>query len=241
MARQNDQIAELSDDAQRKSLPLAEQAYQHVVTAIRGGVFHPGERVTENEIAEALSMSRTPVREAFRRLHSEGRITIEPQRGAFVSELDMQEISELYAVRQHLEGMAAAFAARHASDEEVATMQEIITRSAKLQDDPRALNQLNWELHYVIFSAARNRYLRRIVALLADDLAMLRGTKYIPDDRPRSLIEEHKKIVDAIEARDPERANAAAQEHVRIAHKMHLDAHLRTARNQANIQFAAGT
>lgn len=237
MARDMDDVAERADDAQKKTLPLADHAYQYVVSAIRGGTFHPGERVKESDIAEALNMSRTPVREAFRRLHSEGRITIEPQRGAFVAELDMQEISELYAVRQHLEGMAAAFAARHASDAEIAAMQEIFLRSTELKDDPRALNQLNWELHYVIFAAARNRYLRRIVTLLADDLAMLRGTKYIPSDRPVTLIEEHRKIVEAITARDPERANIAAQEHVKSAHKMHLDAHLHSARTQAVSNF----
>ena len=114
---------------ENSDLPLAERVYRYLLTSIREGEFHPGERIKETSVAKALGFSRTPVREAIRRLQSEGRVTIEPQRGAVVAELDRLEISELYLLRQQLEGIAARFAAQHASDMEIAQMETILEKS----------------------------------------------------------------------------------------------------------------
>ena len=107
---------------ENSDLPLAERVYRHLLAGIREGEFHPGERIKEASVAKSLGISRTPVREAIRRLQSEGRVIIEPQRGAVVAELDRLEISELYLLRQELEGIAARFAAQHASEMEIAQM-----------------------------------------------------------------------------------------------------------------------
>ncbi len=203
---------------------LADYVYQELLEAIRAGRYHPGERIRESAVTAELKVSRTPVREAFRRLQSEGRLTVEPQKGAIVAELDRQEVAELYELRQHLEGIAARFAAQHASESEIDAMEFILENGRKASGDLRELNQINWELHHAIYNAAHNRFLTRAFAAIADSMALLRGSKYIPEGRPQELHDEHLKVIEAIRNRDPDAADEAAQTHVKQAYRNHLKA-----------------
>ena len=215
--------ADSPSDRQKNAQPsLGEYVYHEVLKAIRDGRYHPGERVRESDFAQALGVSRTPVREAFRRLQSEGRLSLEPQRGAVVAELNPQEVAELYALRQELEGIAARFAAQHASEMEIANMDYILGKSTEVADDPRALNQINWELHHAIYNAAHNRFLVKAFEALSDSMALLRGVKYIPADRPESLYAEHARIIQEIKNRNPAAADNAAQDHIRQSFQIHL-------------------
>ncbi|MBL4831691.1 MAG: GntR family transcriptional regulator [Aliivibrio sp.] len=215
-----------SKDTPTKAASLGEHVYLEVLKAIREGKYHPGERIRESEITQELNVSRTPVREAFRRLQSEGRLTIEPQRGAVVTELNHQEVAELYELRQQLESIAAQFAAKSASDAEISTMEYLLKRAEESADDHRALNQINWELHHTIYQSAHNRFLMKVYNSLSDSMALLRGSKYIPEGRPETLHKEHKKIVDAIKKRDPEGAATAAKEHIQRSFELHLETKL---------------
>ncbi|MCV6577285.1 MAG: GntR family transcriptional regulator [Cohaesibacter sp.] len=213
----------MTDNDSASTAPsLADSVYQELLASIRDGKFHPGERIKEASVAKALNVSRTPVREAIRRLQSEGRVTIEPQRGAVVAELNRQEVSELYALRRRLEGVAAGFAAQHASDAEIEMMEDILERSKAAQQDKRLLNQINWELHYAIYHAGKNRFLLKSIEAISDSMALLRGAHHIPDERPQQLYQEHKCIIDAIRARDPQAAEQAAQDHIKNSYKVHL-------------------
>ena len=137
---------------------LGEFVYKELNRALRDGRYHPGDRIRENEVTKELGVSRTPVREALRRLQSEGRLISEPQRGMFVAELNQQEVAELYDVRQHLEGLAARFAAQHATDAEIENMEFILETSKTIENDVRLLNQTNWQLHFAIFHAAHTAF-----------------------------------------------------------------------------------
>ncbi|NRA19657.1 MAG: GntR family transcriptional regulator [Oceanospirillaceae bacterium] len=201
---------------------LGEYVYQRLLKEIREGKYHPGERIRESVVSKELDVSRTPVREAIRRLQSEGKLILEPQRGAVVAELDSQEVAELYVLRQQLEGVAARFAAQHASKSEVASMEYILEECYKAADDPREHNQLNWELHHAIYRAAHNRFLLKAFAAISDSMALLRGVKYIPKGRPQELYKEHKRIIEAIKQQDPDAADQAAQAHIENAFKIHL-------------------
>ncbi len=201
---------------------LAENVYQALSAWIRDGVYNPGDRIRESVVSKELGVSRTPVREALRRLQSERRVTMEPQRGAVVAELDRHEVVELYQLRQQLEGVAARFAAQHASNAEIAEMESILEKSAGTADDPRLLNQINWAFHTAIYSAAHNRFLLRSIAAISDEMALLKGLKYIPEGRAPELHEEHLRILDAIRARDPVAADAAAQAHIEMSLRVHL-------------------
>ncbi len=201
---------------------LAENVYQSLSAWIRDGVYNPGDRIRESVVSKELGVSRTPVREALRRLQSERRITMEPQRGAVVAELDRHEVVELYQLRQQLEGIAARFAAQHASSAEIAEMDRILAKSVAAADDPRVLNQINWEFHKTIYSAAHNRFLLRSIAAISDEMALLKGLKYIPEGRAAELHQEHLRILDAIRARDPDAADSAAQAHIEMSLRVHL-------------------
>lgn len=201
---------------------LAENVYQSLSAWIRDGVYNPGDRIRESVVSNELGVSRTPVREALRRLQSERRITMEPQRGAVVAELDRHEVVELYQLRQQLEGIAARFAAQHASSAEIAEMERILAKSVGAANDPRLLNQINWQFHTTIYSAAHNRFLLRSIAAISDEMALLKGLKYIPDGRATELHTEHLRILDAIRARDPDAADTAAQEHIEMSLRVHL-------------------
>ncbi len=209
----------------KKNAPrsLCEFVYQEVLGAIRDGRYHPGERIRESDFTKSLDVSRTPVREAFRRLQSEGRLTFEPQRGSFVAELNPQEVAELYALRQQLEGIAAGFAAQHASDIEISNMEYILNKGREASSDPRELNQINWELHHAIYNSTHNRFLIKVFDAISDSMALLRGVKYIPEDRPNTLYQEHNRIIEEIKNRNPDAANKAAQDHIKHSFQIHFE------------------
>lgn len=204
------------------SASLGEFVYQELSRAIRDGEYQPGDHIRESVLTQQLKVSRTPVRDALRRLSNEGRVNFEPNRGAFVAELQRQEVAELYMLRQRLEGTAARFAAQYASDAEVYELERILECSRSLEESPREFNQINWELHHAIVHAAHNRFLIKVFDALSDSLALLRGIKYIPEGRTQPLYEEHAKIIEMIKARDPDGADRVAQEHVQQAFRMHL-------------------
>lgn len=187
-------------------------AYNEIRRRILTGEFPPDARVREVEVANLLQMGRTPVREALKRIHDEGLITHQAGRGMVVTSMDQQEVGELYAMREVLEGTAAAFAARHATEAEIANMQAIL-------DDGDGGDPVVQNLHFhaAIYSAAHNRYLIRSLKSLTDTTYLLGRSTLASPDRARRSDEEHRDIVAAIRARDPQRAQVAAQHHIHQA------------------------
>src|SRR5687767_14246238 len=112
----------------------SEHAYRRLRDAIRDGTLKPGQRLMEIEVADWLNVSRTPVRDAIRRLEAEGMLAHAPRNGIVVATLDRQAVMELYVMREVLEGTAARLCARHASDMEVLELQELVTRERDMQD-----------------------------------------------------------------------------------------------------------
>jgi DNA-binding GntR family transcriptional regulator len=182
--------------------------------AIRHGRYRPGQRIREAEVAAWLGVSRTPVREAFRRLQSDGLLRLTPWRGAVVAELDRGQVIELYAMRRTLESAAAALAAEHASDAEIAALFEILKR-----DDVPGLNikqriRINRLFHQALYRSAHNRYLLQSLNGLSDSLALLKSTTYEVPGRPDTARLEHLKIAEAIRSRDPDAAERATRSHI---------------------------
>jgi len=215
----------MTDEASEPS-SRSEAAYRRVRAAIIAREFPPGSRMREGELADRLGMSRTPVREALKRLEAEGLLAMAPQRGLIVAELDHQAIVELYDIREVLEGTAAAWAARHASDVEIATMAEIVELEAAVLADPAAMSELNRRLHRAIHYAAHNRYLLRSVQELSETIALLGPRGSSLPGRAAAAHEEHVGIVEAIAARDWAAAEQRARAHIRSAQKSRLRARL---------------
>lgn len=197
----------------------SEHAYRKLRDAIQTGELKPGARVMEIELAEWLQMSRTPVRDALRRLEAEGMLAHEPRSGLAVARLDRQALMELYTMREVLEGTAAALCARHASDMEVVELLDLVEAERRLQDDFEALAGHNRRFHEAIHRGAHNRYLSRSLFAVTDSMGLLGRSQMLLPERARTALVEHDEIARAIERRDPGAAEAAARQHVRSAQR----------------------
>lgn len=203
---------------QKSRDPLGGSTYDRIRAAISSGHLKPGERVTEAGLAKWLSVSRTPVREAIFRLESEGLLTRLPRQGLTVRQLNYQEVVELYAMREVLEGTAARFAASHASEAEIDTLADIVaSERASPPPDPKQAAQLNKQFHSVIYRAAHNRYLLESLRALGDAMTLLGSTTLALPGRHSEALDEHDAIVAAIRARDADAAEAAARAHIKAA------------------------
>jgi DNA-binding GntR family transcriptional regulator len=189
--------------------------------AIRVGRYAPGERMRETQVAAALGVSRTPVREAFRQLQADGLLTMEPWRGVVVAKMDQQQMVELYAMRQVLEASAAGLAARHAAASQIAVLQDLLDASEG-ETDAERLADLNRQFHQGIYDAAHNRFLLKALNALSDSMALLPSTTYALAGRPESALAEHRELLAAIESRDAEAAERAARAHIAQAERARL-------------------
>jgi DNA-binding GntR family transcriptional regulator len=196
-------------------------AYFRLVADIRSRVLSPGDRMTETEIAKRLGISRTPVREAIRQLESDGLVTHVPRVGAVVRTLDYAEITELYEMRAVLEGTAARFAARAASDIEISEMESINTEMAAATEVSE-LFDLNRQFHAVLLNAARNRYLIQSVEALQKTLLILGPSTMEEGSRAQEALAEHGQVIDALKRRDGAAAEAAMRNHIEAAHRTRL-------------------
>jgi DNA-binding GntR family transcriptional regulator len=202
--------------------PLGGTAYDRILKAVVSGDYEPGARILEDEIAAQLSISRTPVREALRRLEDEGILIHEPHRGMTVVKLDFQMVQELYFVRDLLEGAAAARAARYATDADMALLEDLADREKLAAKSSAAMAAHNTRFHHAIYAAAHNRYLLKTLSVLANPLALLSKTAFSSPERRTAAMAEHRRIFEAIRSRDPEKAEFEAREHLRSAQKMRL-------------------
>jgi len=199
----------------------AEYVYQHMREALRDGRFQQGDRIREGEIAKSLGVSRTPVREALRRLQTRGLLDFGGGRGLGVVELSRTQVRELYAMRELLEGAAARLAAQHATPTEVTYMRHLLDESRSARD-PQRLAMINLTFHRAIHVAAHNRYVVQSLNDLSEAMSLLRGTTYSMKGRPESADVEHRAILDAIEKGNPDAAETGMRAHIRKAQDLRM-------------------
>jgi DNA-binding GntR family transcriptional regulator len=204
-------------------LNLTDVVYEALHEAIQAGTFMPGRRVREIEVSDWLQVSRTPVREALRRLQSEG--MIEPKEGGLaVTSFDMRAVAELYDVRQTLEGAAAALAARNADSTERALLQRMLDTQRQYPNDAAAQARLNKIFHAHLYQAAHNRFLLKALQVLHDSLVLLGPTTLMTPERIKAAIAEHAEVVAAIVAQDAPRAEAMTRNHIRAGYQARVRA-----------------
>ena len=173
-------------------------------------------------MAEHLGVSRTPVREALQRLETQSMLRRDG-RSLIVASLDHNQLSELYAVRTELEGLAARLAAHHATDEELRVLRRMVDEDrALVGGDPRQLSQANKRFHRQIHLASHNRFLVQQLDLVHRSMALMATTSLAAQGRDGVAIDEHESIVAAIEARDGEVAYAALKNHISRAFETRL-------------------
>lgn len=196
-------------------------AYTLILQAIDRGIYRPGSRLVESELAERFGVSRTPIREALQRLETQG-LLARDGRSLIVASLDHGQMAQLYVVRAELEGLAARLAAQHASPEEIRVMQEMVAADHALVADPDALALANRRFHRQIHLASHNTYLVQQLDLVHRSMALMATTSLAAEGRGPVALEEHGQIVAAIAARDGDRAAQALKDHLSTAFEVRL-------------------
>jgi DNA-binding GntR family transcriptional regulator len=198
--------------------------YSTIRDAIRGRFIRSGTHLTELDLAAALHISRTPIREALQRLESEYLLEKTPRRGFAVPTLQLNDVVEIFEIREVLLGLATRCAAQRASPAEIALMAETIERMehAKNANDPGGLAQASAAFHRAIEQAARNRRLQKLIRLNSGAMPLY---EFADPDRFAPVVTEHRAIYEAIAAHDANRAERLAQEHSRSAFQAQTRAH----------------
>ena len=200
-------------------------AYTLILEAIDTGLYRPGDRLVESELADRLGVSRTPVREALQRLETQS-LLARDGRSLIVASLDHNQMAELYVVRAELEGLAAKLAAKHATPEEKRVLQDMVDEDRKIVNDPNALARANRRFHKQIHLASHNRFLVQQLDLLHRSMALMATTSLAAEGRGMVAMQEHQNIVDAIAAGDQDGAFEALRQHISVAFmtRLKLDA-----------------
>jgi DNA-binding GntR family transcriptional regulator len=196
-------------------------AYALILAAIDEGIYRPGDRLVESELADRFGVSRTPVREALQRLETQS-LLARDGRSLMVASLDHNQMAELYVVRAELEGLAARLAAKHATIEEVRVLREMVQADRALVHEPRALSRANKRFHHQIHLASHNRFLIRQLDLVHRSMALLATTSLEAEGRGDATIAEHHAIVEAIAAGDGAAADQALRAHISRAFETRL-------------------
>lgn len=234
----NDKVTRLRKGASRRLRPVcvqeqsessdsfnstsrAEYVYQHLRRAIRDGRFQQGDRIREDNIAKSLGVSRTPVREALRRLQARGLVGFGSGGGLGIVELSRVHVLELYAMRELLEGAAAHLAAQHATSTEVGYMRHVLDQFRGTRD-AQQLASIDRTFHRAIGDAAHNRYMVQSLNDLSEAMTLLRGTTFSFPGRRETADIQHRAILDAIEKGDPEAAEREARAHVRMTQSLRM-------------------
>ncbi|WP_116084880.1 GntR family transcriptional regulator [Tropicimonas sp. IMCC34011] len=199
-----------------------QDAYERLLEEIRRGDLKPGARLTETEIASRLNISRTPVREAIRRLEADGLVAHEPRSGATVRTLDYAEVMELYEMRTVLEGTAARLAARAATDVEMAELEAINEEMREANGDAQRLFALNQDFHRALILAARNRFLVRSANSVYSALMILGRSTLEAPERASAAVTEHAAVIRAIRAGQGGEAEQSMRAHMERAQQARL-------------------
>lgn len=205
-----------------KHQTLRERILETIRDAIMTGVLKPGERVAEPELAERFGISRTPIREAFRQLESEGYLTVIPRKGAVVVSFTERDVEEFCAIKSILEGYAARKACERMTDREIEKLQAINERLRHLADeeDIRHFFKVHSDFHDLFIKAADNEKLYDLIVNLVDKFQRLRFASLSLPGRMRISVEEHEKIIEAFRRRDADEAERLVRKNAEYGGKV---------------------
>jgi DNA-binding GntR family transcriptional regulator len=196
---------------------LAATIHRRLEAEIADGRLEPGSRLDEQEVAQRFGASRTPVREAFRLLAAADLVELRGRQGALVRSLSMQTLIEMFQVMGELEGLCARLAARRitaAQQERLAAIHARLEQAMAGGAD--AFYDVNQEFHEVIYEASHNAFLADQTRRLRNRVAAYRRRVTRMPNRLADTLREHAEVMEAIAARDPERAHKAMRDHLAL-------------------------
>ena len=196
--------------------PLREIVYEELKRQILIGEIAPGTRMMEVELADVMGVSRTPVREAIRKLEKEGLVTIEPRKGAYASNISIKDMVDVLEVRQGLEAMAAAFAAGRITPQQKEALLDIVEKykTAVESENIEEIIKYDEEFHSMIIAISGNSTLLQVFSTVQELALRFRYIYYDDFNRYERMPREHQLIEEAILSGDSEKARVAAGEHV---------------------------
>ncbi len=201
--------------------PLREMVYFALREAIMTGKLMPGERLMEVQLAEEMGVSRTPVREAVRRLELDGFVVMIARKGAYVADLSIKDIISVFEVRTAMERLAAQLATERIRPEEIdalernlAAVEMVDTDDVDNNDKVALYTDIDTKFHDIIYDASRNDRLKQITNNIFEQVYRYRVICLANSKVLLSALDGHHKIVDAIKAKDPMAAGEAAASHM---------------------------
>ncbi|NLY54441.1 MAG: GntR family transcriptional regulator [Firmicutes bacterium] len=205
--------------------PLREIVFEHLREAIIQGKLRPGERLMETQLAEEMGVSRTPVREAIRKLELEGLVVMIPRRGAYVSDLTVKDVAETFEIRSALEALAAGLAAERISPAESEELDQILVQIADSieKNDLQQTVALDEQYHNLLYRASRNDRLVQILNNLREQIQRFRIASLGMPGRAQAVLQEHKGIAEAVAAGNSGLARCLAQQHIANAENVLMD------------------
>lgn len=199
--------------------PLRDVVVESIRQAIISGQFPPGMRLMELQLAEEKGVSRTPVREAIRKMELEGLVVMIPRRGAYVADISIKDINEVYEVRTALDVLSAGLAAERIDKSEIQEMRELLAEEAALveaRDYPKIIDN-DTAFHDVIYRASGNTRCMNIISNLREQITAIRGRSMPYPGRVEIMLKEHRAIFGAIAAGKVEKAQEAVRTHMENA------------------------
>ncbi len=195
---------------------LGTQAYQELKRLILERRLSPGEKINEADLAQALGISRTPIREALNRLAKEGLVNIYPQRGAFVVDFSAQDVEELFLIREKLEGLAAYLAAGRITAKDVEKLEGCVQGFQEPfgEKEIKRYAREDFKFHQTIVALSAAPRLISLVSTLHDYIRIFRLTTIGQSGRMKNSLEEHKRIINALKKKEPCAAEKAMREHI---------------------------
>jgi len=196
--------------------------YRELIARIQRGEIKPGDYLREQLVAEEFGVSRTPVREALRKLETEGLAVAEPRLGMRVRALDYTEVMELYEVREVHERAVARIAASKATDIELQELELIQQDLEKAKSNPVKMAELNQRFHYALLQMAKNRFLTRAVESMQRTVFMLGPSTLNDEQRATAAIKEHRALIKALRNRDADSAESIMATHWHNAQRQRI-------------------
>ena len=209
----------MKDDFQiemNEYLPLRDVVFNTLRQAILRGELQPRERLMEIQLAQRLGVSRTPVREAIRKLELEGLVLMIPRRGAEVAEITRQDLEDVLEVRAALEELAVKDACEHITDEQLQELKKAANEFKRSLEgtDLVACAEADIHFHEIIYAATNNKRLVQMLNNLREQMYRYRMENLKDKRTYRTLVEEHDAIRRALKKHDKEKAGAAINVHI---------------------------
>lgn len=212
-------------DSIDRGVSLSDQAARLVRKRILEGVYRPGERLIETELAAAFEISRAPLREALRGLAQEGIVTHRPNKGFYVPAITIDDARALYEFRQAIETASARWAAARAADDEIKLMMELLSATESvIEQGADAAYPKDLDFHVAVVRAAHSPLLEQRANEVGRQLQVLRQRSGYSHERARAAYDEHMAIAKAIGQRSPDKAERAMRVHQERSSKLALSA-----------------